>query len=137
MRWEEIDWEQKIWTVPASRTKAAREHRVPLSVRVLELLKLQFQTAKGDYVWRGRKGRPINNRVLYRYLIRSMKVPVTIHGFRSSFRDWAGNETHFDRITCELALGHRAGDATELAYRRSDALEKRRALMGAWSQFCG
>jgi hypothetical protein len=70
-----------------------------------------------------RKGRPINNRVLYRYLIRSMKVPVTIHGFRSSFRDWAGNETHFDRVTCELALAHRAGDATELAYRRSDISE--------------
>jgi integrase len=136
MRWEEIDWEQKIWTVPASRTKAAREHRVPLSVRTLELLKLQFQSAKGDYVWRGRKGRPINNRVLYRYLIRSMKVQVTVHGFRSSFRDWAGNETHFDRVTCELALAHRAGDATELAYRRSDALAKRRALMDAWSEYC-
>jgi integrase len=136
MRWEEINWEQKIWTVPASRTKAAREHRVPLSVRTLELLKLQFQSAKGGYVWRGRKGRPINNRVLYRYLIRSMKVPVTVHGFRSSFRDWAGNETHFDRVTCELALAHRAGDATELAYRRSDALEKRRALMAEWAQFC-
>jgi integrase len=136
MRWEEIDWEQKVWIIPALRTKAAREHRVPLSVRALVLLKLQFQSAKGDHVWRGRKGRPINNRVLYRYLIRSMKVPVTVHGFRSSFRDWAGNETHFDRVTCELALAHRAGDATELAYRRSDALEKRRALMDAWAKFC-
>jgi integrase len=63
-------------------------------------------------------------------------VSVTIHGFRSSFRDWAGNETHFDRVTCELALAHRAGDATELAYRRSDALEKRRTLMQAWADFC-
>jgi integrase len=136
MRWQEIDWEQKIWTVPAARTKAAREHRVPLSGRTLELLKLQFQSAKGDYAWGGRKGRPINNRVLYRYLIRSMEVPVTIHGFRSSFRDWAGNETNFDRVTCELALAHRAGDATELAYRRSDALEKRRKLMQAWADHC-
>ena len=107
MRWEEIDWEQKLWVIPASRTKAAREHRVPLADRSLELLKLQ--TRKGDYVWRGRKGQPINHRVLYRYLIRSMKVPVTIHGFRSSFRDWAGNETNFDRITCELARAQGRG----------------------------
>jgi integrase len=136
MRWGEIDWEQKLWVIPASRTKAAREHRVPLVDRALVLLKQQFQCAKGDYVWRGRRGRPINNRVLYRYLIRSMKVPVTVHGFRSSFRDWAGNETHFDRVTCELALAHKAGDATELAYRRSDELEKRRRLMQEWADWC-
>ena len=135
MRWEEIDWEQKLWVVPASRTKAAREHRVPLADRALELLKLQ--TRKGDYVWRGRKGQAINDRALYIYLIRSMKVPVTIHGFRSSFRDFGGNETHFDRVTCELALAHKAGDATEIAYRRSDALAKRRELMDAWANFCG
>jgi integrase len=66
-----------------------------------------------------------------------MGARATIHGFRSSFRDWAGNETHFDRVTCELALGHRAGDATELAYRRSDALVKRRALMDAWAAYLG
>ena len=136
MRWEEIDWEKRTWIVPASRTKAAREHRVPLTDRALVLLKQQFQFAKGDYVWRGRKSQPINDKALYIYLIRSMKVPVTIHGFRSSFRDWAGNETHFDRVTCELALSHKAGDATELAYRRSDALEKRRKLMEAWADFC-
>ena len=136
MRWEEIDWEQKVWTIPASRTKAAREHRVPLVDRALELLKRQLCKG-GDYVWRGRKRQAIDDRALYIYLIRSMKVPVTIHGFRSSFRDFAGNETHFDRVTCELALGHKAGDATELAYRRSDALAKRRALMDAWAKFIG
>jgi integrase len=70
-------------------------------------------------------------------LTRDMSLNVTVHGFRSTFRDWAGNETHVDRVRCELALGHRAGDATELAYRRGDALEKRRALMDAWSEFCG
>jgi integrase len=137
MRWEEIDWEQGTWTVPASRTKVAREHRVPLADRALVLLKQQFQFGKGDYVGRGRKSKPIDDRVLYRYLVRSMKVPVTIHGFRSSFRDWAGNETNFDRVTCELALAHKAGDATELAYRRGDALAKRRALMAAWADYCG
>jgi integrase len=137
MRCEEIDWEQRTWTIPASRTKTAREHRVPLADRALVLLKQQFQFAKGDHVWRGRNGQPINNRALYIYLHRSMKVLVTIHGFRSSFRDWAGNETHFDRVTCELALAHKAGDATELAYRRSDALAKRRALMDAWAAYLG
>jgi integrase len=136
MRWEEIDWEQKVWTVPASRTKTAREHRVPLSHRALVLLKQQLQVSKGDYVWKSHKGRPIDGHALYVYLRRHMEVPVTIHGFRSSFRDWAGNETHFDRVTCELALAHKAGDATELAYRRSDALAKRRALMDAWAAYC-
>jgi integrase len=101
----------------------------------LELLKLQ--TRKGDYVWKGRiPSKTIDSRALYRYLTRSMKVPATVHGFRSSFRDWAGNETNFDRVTCELCLAHRVGDATELAYRRSDALEKRRRLMQAWCEFC-
>jgi integrase len=136
MRWDEIDWEQKVWTVPASRTKTAREHRVPLVDRALVLLKQQLHVSKGDHVWKNHKGRPIDGHALYVYL-RRMEVPVTIHGFRSSFRDWAGNETNFDRVTYELALAHRAGDATELAYRRSDALAKRRALMDAWSQFCG
>jgi integrase len=137
MRWSEIDWEQTVWIVPAARTKSGREHRVPLVDRALVLLKQRLQASKADDVWKSHKGRPINGHALYVYLTRDMKVPVTIHGFRSSFRDWAGNETNFDRITCELALAHRAGHATELAYRRSDALEKRRALMDAWSQFCG
>ena len=135
MRWEEIDWEQKVWTVPASRTKSGREHRVPLAVRALELL-AQRRKSLQRVVWPSRKGAPIGAKALYLYLARYMRVPVTIHGFRSTFRDWAGNETHFDRVTCELALGHRAGDATELAYRRSDALAKRRALMEAWTQYC-
>jgi integrase len=134
MRWEEIDWEQKVWTVPASRTKSAREHRVPLSNRALALL--ARQPRKGDCVWTSRKGASIGAKALYLYVARYMKVPVTIHGFRSSFRDWAGNETNFDRVTCELALGHQAGDATELAYRRSDALAKRRALMTEWAAYC-
>jgi integrase len=80
--------------------------------------------------------RAITGPALYKDLTRDMGIPATIHGFRSSFRDWAGNETHFDRVTCELCLGHKAGDATELAYRREDALAKRRALMDAWAEYC-
>jgi integrase len=137
MRWDEIDWEQKLWVVPASRTKSARKHRVPLVDRALVLLKQQLQVSKGDHVWENHHtGKSIAGNALYGYLTRYMKEPATIHGFRSSFRDFAGNETHFDRVTCELCLAHLAGDATELAYRRSDALEKRRSLMQVWADYC-
>ena len=143
MKWREVDLANQVWTIPAERTKTNQEHRVPLSDRAVELLTKQCQGALGRlsaklvYVWTNRRDQGhISTKALYVYLIRSMKVPVTIHGFRSTFRDWAGNETSFDRVTCELALGHQAGDATELAYRRSDALAKRRALMDAWASYC-
>jgi integrase len=137
MQWEEVDFDNKLWIVPASRTKAAREHRVPLSERAIALLNQRSQCTNGDYVWQSSIGAgAITANALHKFLTRNMGIPVTIHGFRSSFRDWAGNETHFDRVTCELALGHKAGDATELAYRRGDALAKRRALMDAWAAFC-
>ena len=128
-RWKDVDLTNKIWTVPAGMTKVNREHRVPLSDRAVALLTQQL-TVKGEFVW------PISNKAVYLYLTRSMGQQVTLHGFRSTFRDWSGNETNFDRVTCELALAHKAGDATELAYRRSDALAKRRALMDAWANYC-
>jgi integrase len=147
MRWSEVDLDARVWTIPATRTKTNNERRVPLSDRAVELLRKirprlhqkteQESGAPSDYIWPSRRpGSPIGAKALYLYLTRYMKVPVTLHGFRSSFRDFAGNETHFDRVTCELALGHRAGDATEIAYRRSDALTKRRALMDAWTLYC-
>jgi integrase len=129
MRWSEVDFDAKLWTIPASRTKAAREHRVPLSDRAMALLIQRRKVSDGEHVW------PIGIKAIY-LLTKNIAVGVTVHGFRSSFRDWAGNETNFDRVTCELALGHRAGDATELAYRRSDALVKRRTLMDAWAEWC-
>jgi integrase len=138
IEWTEVDLENKLWSVPAERTKARREHRVPLSERAVELLAQQRKISSNSYVWQSPRGEDsINNKALCRYLTKNMSVHVAIHGFRSSFRDWAGNETRFDRVTCELALGHRAGDATELAYRRSDALAKRQALMDAWAAYCG
>ena len=100
----------------------------------MELLH-QRQFVRGDYVWQ-RRAHAITGPALYKYLTRDLGVPVTIHGFRSSFRDWSGNETDADRVTCELCLGHKAGDATELAYRRGDALAKRRELMDLWSEYC-
>ena len=136
MRWDELNWAKRVWSIPAYRTKTQTAHQVPLSDRAIELLTRQKGTHFMPHVWLSRRpNTPISLKALYLYLTRTMKVPVTLHGFRSTFRDWAGNETSFDRVTCELALAHKAGDATELAYRRSDALEKRRALMEAWAKF--
>ncbi|MGC2776828.1 MAG: site-specific integrase [Bradyrhizobium sp.] len=119
----EFDLEAKVWTVPAGRMKAGREHRVPLSDRAL-----QIATEVGGRFELSSMGMAM--------LLRRMEVDATVHGFRSSFRDWAGNETSFPRDICEAALAHAVGDATEAAYRRSDALEKRRGLMTAWAEYC-
>ena len=100
MQWSEVDFAAKVWTVPGLRTKSGREHRVPLPERMIELLRRQREITDGDYVWPGRTGNPISTKAIYLFLTQRMREPVTIHGCRSSFRDWAGNETHFDRVTC-------------------------------------
>lgn len=134
--WPEFDLTSAVWTVPASRMKAGKEHRVPLVPRVVELL-TQLQDARvNDYVFPGqRKDRPLSNMAM-EMLLRRMKVDVTTHGFRSAFRDWVGEETGFPREVAEQALAHVIGSATERAYRRRDALEKRRKLMEAWAAYC-
>jgi integrase len=132
-RWSEIDLERGIWTLPAERMKAGREHRVPLSTRVMEILQEMTALREGDLVFPNRGGRPLSNMAM-EMLLRRMKVGnVTVHGFRSSFRDWAAEETPFAREIAEAALAHVVGDMTERAYRRGDALEKRRQLMQAWA----
>jgi integrase len=135
-RWQEIDLDAKIWTIPAERMKAGREHRVPLTARAIAILSEMRPLAVGEYVFPGqRRGRPLSNMALEMFL-RRLQSEYTTHGFRSSFRDWAGNETHFPRELAEHALAHVIGDKAEQAYRRSDALEKRRALMAAWEKYC-
>ena len=135
-RWEEIDFAGKVWTVPPARTKAAREHRVPLSDRALAILAEMKAGRAGDYVFSGRRpGRPLSG-MAFEMLLRRIKSPCTAHGFRSSFRDWCGNETHFPRELAEHALAHVIGDKAEQAYRRSDALARRRELMDAWARHC-
>jgi len=137
MRWSEVDLEKKVWTVPARRMKAGREHRVPLSERAVAILKPLAEIKSGDFVFPGqRKNRPLSHRVMNKTLHRMSADTVTVHGFRSSFRDWAGNESSFPREVVETALAHVVGDAAEQAYRRSDALEKRRKLMEAWASYC-
>lgn len=134
--WAEIDLDAKVWTIPAERMKAARAHRVPLSSRAVEILEKLAKATTGQFVFPGhRPDKPLSVMAMD-MLLRRMKVDVTIHGFRSAFRDWAGNETSFAREIAEAALAHAIGDKAEQAYRRSDALEKRRALMQAWANFC-
>ncbi len=135
-RWDEIDLGAKVWTVPATRMKAAREHRVPLSGRAIEILDELAEGKTGDFIFQGqRAGRPLSDMAM-EMALRRMKMDATTHGFRSSFRDWAGEETHFPREVAEAALAHVIGDKAEQAYRRGDALEKRRGLMEAWANYC-
>jgi integrase len=134
-KWDEFNFEAEVWTVPAARMKAGREHRVPLSARAVEILREMEQKRLSELVFPGIKpGRPLSVMAL-EMVLRRMNVDVTVHGFRSAFRDWAGERTHFPREVAEAALAHLVGDAVERAYRRGDALEKRRELMDAWAGF--
>lgn len=135
-RWSEIDPEARLWTIPAERMKAGREHKVPLADRCLDILAEARKLSDGTgYVFPGRSpGKPLSNMV-FLMALRRMEVPVTAHGFRSSFRDWASERTNFPREVCEMALAHVVDNKTEAAYRRGDLLEKRRQLMATWAGF--
>jgi integrase len=117
--------------------KAAREHRVPLCERALAVLDEAEKASTGDFVFPGsRSARPLSVMAMEMVLRRMGLDNVTVHGFRSAFRDWVGNETQYQREVAEAALAHVIGDAAERAYRRGDALEKRRTLMEAWASYC-
>ena len=134
--WAEIDFDAALWVVPASRMKGGREHRAPLSPAALGILKKQYTNRIGDYVFPGHKLGKAMSIMAMTMLLRRLKADFTVHGMRSAFRDWAGDTTEHARETVEGALAHVFGDATERAYRRSDALEKRRRLMDDWARFC-
>lgn len=136
--WREFDLAAGVWTIPAGRMKAGREHRVPLSPRALAILNemATFRSGSESYVFPGRRAGSRLSVMALDMTLRRMKVDVTTHGFRSSFRDWCGEESTFSRELAEAALAHVVGDQTERAYRRGDALEKRRTLMNAWANFC-
>ena len=136
-RWEEIDMESKMWTIPGVRIKAGREHRVPLSDRAIELLKAaQVICNGGPYVFPGRSANaPLSNMVFLMLLRRMNRKDITAHGFRSAFRDWAAEKTRFPHAVCEAALTHVVKNKTEAAYFRSDLFEQRRQLMDAWAKF--
>jgi integrase len=141
-RWSEIDLRAKVWTVPAERMKAGKEHRVPLSgcvITILETMRSALPHGKIDgMIFPGRGPKGLSNMSLTMVLRRLKIEPEpTVHGFRSSFRDWAGEATEFPREVAEAALAHSIGDKVEQACRRGDALERRRGLMDAWARFCG
>jgi integrase len=135
-KWDEIDLDHRLWTVPHERMKAGRAHRFPLSDRSIEVLCRAKELGGGSaYVFPGRTPeKPLSNMALLMTL-RRLKVSVTAHGFRSSFRDWAAEATNFPREVAEMALAHTITSKVEAAYRRGDLMEKRRELMGAWADF--
>jgi integrase len=135
--WTEFDLDKAIWTIPATRMKAGHAHRIPLTERVIVILKTLTDTATTPYVFTGNdQARPLFNMAMAMQLRRMKRDTITVHGFRSTFRDWASEQISFPRETCEHALAHRISDKAEAAYRRGDQLEKRRLLMEAWAGFC-
>ena len=136
--WTEFDLEAAVWTLPPERMlKNHLEHRVPLSPRAMEILTPLHELRSSVYIFPGMKPNKPLSLMSMEMLMRRMKIEnATPHGFRSSFRDWAGDKTSFPRELAEVALSHIVGSDVEREYRRSDALEKRRALMLAWSDYC-
>jgi integrase len=135
-KWVEIDLEAKTWLVPADRMKAGREHRVPLSDRAVEILK-SIPTEKGNpFVFEGPRAGGLSNMAMASVLRRMNRAQITVHGFRSSFRDWAAETTAYANHVVEKALAHTVGDKVEAAYRRGDLFEKRRKLMTEWGRYC-
>lgn len=134
--WSEIDLDAALWTIPARRMKANREHRVPLSAPVLKLLDALPRIEGCDLVFAGKHDKPLSDMTLTA-VMRRMNVDAVPHGLRSSFRDWISERTNFPPEMAEMALAHRIADQTEAAYRRGDMLAKRAAMMTAWAEFCG
>ena len=135
-QWDEFDFAANVWTIPAERMKAKKLHRVPLTERMLAILADVGEVRTGPFPFSPHPRESLSDRALASIMHR-WEIPATVHGFRSSFRDWAGDMTHHPREVAEAALAHAAGNATESAYRRGDALDRRRALMAAWSDYLG
>jgi integrase len=138
-RWEEFDLEKKVWTVPGERMKAGKEHRVPLSDHAFAIIEGMKAGRVNDHPFvfpGGRQGRPLSNMAMLKLLSRMDRGDLTAHGFRSTFRDWAAECTHFPAEVAEMALAHTVSDKVEAAYRRGDMVQKRRELMEAWARYC-
>jgi integrase len=135
--WREFDLVKAVWTIPAIRMKAGHEHRIPLAARAVEILKSLRKLPHNEHVFLGNgRDKPLSAMAMTMQLRRMKRGDITVHGFRSTFRDWASEQTSFPYETCEHALAHRISDKAEAAYRRGDQFEKRRKLMEAWAAFC-
>lgn len=132
--WAEFDLDARVWTIPAGRMKAGKEHRVPLSEAAMAILSVQRERAFCDYVFPNPSGEPLSDMTLSAVL-RRMKVPAVPHGFRSTFRDWCAEQTDYPREVAEMALAHAIGSKVEAAYRRGDLFGKRTQLMQEWANY--
>ena len=133
-KWGEVDLEKAVWTIPAIRMKAGKEHRVPLSPRAVEILNT-VQELRQEWLFPAVRGGTLSGMAMS-MLLRRMQVDVTVHGFRSSFRDWCAESTGYGHEVAEMALAHTIDNKVERAYRRGDLFDKRRRLMGDWATFC-
>ena len=135
--WGEIDMDKRLWTIPAERMKADKEHRVPLSDAAMAVLEAMAKVRQGEHVFSGAKpGRPLSNMALLMTLRRMKRDDLTAHGFRSSFRDWCAERTAYPAEAAEMALAHTVANKVEAAYRRGDLFEKRARMMQDWAAFC-
>lgn len=138
MIWAEVDLAERVWSIPASRMKAEKEHKVPLSEAAIAVLNAVNEDGlkADDFVFPAPRGGSLSDMSMSALLKRMDRKGITVHGFRSSFRDWAGDATDFQREVIEMALAHSVSSTVEAAYRRGTALEKRRDLMAAWASYC-
>lgn len=136
-KWSEFDFSKRVWTIPAERMKMGKEHKVYLNDKLLSILEQMKEIKAGDYVFFGRNSsNPLSDMAMLMLLKRMKYEDITVHGFRSSFRDWAAEKTNFSREVAEASLAHAIGDKVEAAYRRGDLFEKRQQLMEAWAEYC-
>ena len=141
-QWSEFDFDKKLWCIPEIRMKAGRRHRVPLSEPVLDILRTMkamnnLHAAPSSYVFNGQQwGNYPSEAIMLSLLKRLNRKDIVPHGFRSSFRDYIGAKTNFQREVAEVALAHVVADKTEAAYQREDYLEKRTVMMSAWAAYC-
>jgi integrase len=137
-RWDEIDRTGKVWTVPEGRIKGGKQHRVPLTDRALEILKSVPREDGNSFVFIGpRSGGGLSHMAMALVLTRMKRDNITVHGFRSTFRDWAAETTGYPNHVVEMALAHAIGNAVEASYRRGDLFDKRRKLMAEWARYVG
>jgi len=136
-KWSEVNFDDAVWVIPGDRIKGGKDHRVPLTAASLSVLSEMKSIAQSEFVFPGwKRNRPLSNMAFLQLLKRMERSDLTVHGFRSSFRDWTSERTNFLREVAEMALAHTIPDKVEAAYRRGDLFDKRRKLMGAWAEFC-
>jgi integrase len=134
-RWSEFDFRTATWTIPAARMKSRREHRVPLSAAALDVLRQLQEVQRGHFLFPSHDASKHASKSLMEHVLKGLRRTETCHGMRSSFRDWAGEQTAFPREVIEVCLAHLVGNNTERAYARGDLLDRRRAVMEAWAAF--